>query len=232
MRRALLTAALAGGLLGAAPAAAQTPAASAAAARRPATATSAVTGARLFIGGIAGGGSVENVGGLLGGELGVRLSNLLDLVGEGLWMEDVVTRRRLGIANTVGAALQTSQGKTATATVTAPASYGGAGVRLMLTTSGDLRPYAVFGVGAAHVALKPVFTLNGSDITSTLPQYGVTLGSDLTGEVTKPAFTGGAGVQYAQPRWYAHGGVRVISIRTPDQATNVLTASVSVGVRF
>jgi hypothetical protein len=54
----------------------------------------------------------------------------------------------------------------------------------------------------------------------------------LTGEVTEPAFTGGFGVRFAQMRWYIDGGIRVISIRTSDQATNVLGASASVGFKF
>jgi hypothetical protein len=199
---------------------------------RPPAAAAATKDTGFFAGATAGAASVQNVGGLFGGEAGFGLSDNLDVFGEGLWMEDVVTRRRLGLANTIGTYLQTSQGKAATGTVVAPAAYGGAGVRFAFMTSGAVRPYVAFSVGAAHIALRPAFTLSGSDVTAALSQYGVTIGSDLTGEVTKPAFSGGGGVRFAPNRWYVDGGVRVISIRTTDQTTNVLRASVSLGVKF
>jgi hypothetical protein len=60
----------------------------------------------------------------------------------------------------------------------------------------------------------------------------VTIGSDLTGEETKAAFSGGAGVRFAPNRWYVNGEVGVISIQTTDQTTNVLRASVSLGLKF
>jgi hypothetical protein len=231
MRRVFLTAALAGGLLSAVPVAAQSSAAPAS--RPPVTPPpSSANSAGLFVGGIAGAASVRNVGGLFGGELGVRLSDMLDVFGEGLWMQDVVTRRRLQSATTIGAYLQGSQGKVATSTVIAPASYGGGGVRLMFRISGRLRPYFAFGVGGAHIVFKPAFTLSGSDITSSLQQFGIVLGRDLTGEVTRPAFTGSVGVRLAQARWYVDGGFRVLSIRTSDQPTNVLQAGAAVGFRF
>src|SRR5438105_1787940 len=106
MRRLFLIAALAGGLLSAAPVAAQTPAAPAN--RPPSPAPGTANGSGLFLGGIVGGGSVQNAGGLFGGELGVRVSDMVDIFGEGVWMQDVVTRRRLETANTVGAYLQSS----------------------------------------------------------------------------------------------------------------------------
>ena len=40
----------------------------------------------------------------------------------------------------------------------------------------------------------------GSNVTSTLPQYGVTLGSDLTGTLTEPAVSAGFGVRTSQTR--------------------------------
>ncbi len=210
-------------------AAAQTPVAPAA---QPQAASSPAKGTGFYISGNAGIASVEHVGGMAGGEAGFRLSDRLEIFGEGVWMEDVVTRRRLEHANTVAAYLQASQGKPATGTVIAPASYGGGGVRFMFMTSGSVRPYATLSVGGAHIALQPVFTLNGTDVTSSIGQYGVTLGSDLTGEVNKPAFGGGGGVRFALTRWYMDGGVRVISIRTSDQTTNVLGVSATAGIKF
>jgi hypothetical protein len=185
-----------------------------------------------FVAGIAGAAAVHNGGGLAGGEIGVAISKRIEIFGEGLWMQDVVTGKRMSAADTVASYLQTTQGKPATGTVEAPASYAGGAVRIMLTTTGAARPYIAAGFGAAHVAYKPMFTLSGADITGSLPQYGVTLGSDITGETTEPAFTLTPGVRFGRGRWYVDGQVGLVSIRTSEEATNVLRVSGAFGVTF
>jgi len=229
MRRVFAAAVLTGALCTGWTAAAQTPTP---AAPKPMAPMSGPLGGRLFIGGIAGGGAVQKIGGLAGGEIGFEVTEGLDVYGEGLWIQNVATRRRLDLAQIISTSLQASQGKTATSDVVAEAGYGGAGVRLMLTNHGTIRPYATFSVGAAHITPKPTFTLGGTDITSSLSTYGVTLGSDVTGEITKPAIGGGVGVRAWQGKLYFDGGLRVISIRTPDQPTNVLRVSGAVGMKF
>jgi hypothetical protein len=54
----------------------------------------------------------------------------------------------------------------------------------------------------------------------------------LTGEVTKPAFGGGIGVLVDQGRWYVDVGVRVTSIQTDGQPTNVIRAGGGIGIKF
>lgn len=223
MRRLFLAAAFTGAVFCAAHAAAQTPAA---------TPVPAPAGLQWFVGGIGGAGSVQTVFGVVGAELGVALNDKIAVFGEGLWMGNVVTRRRLALADTVAAYLQTSQGKAATGDVVAPATYGGGGVRVLLARQQGAEIYGTFSVGAAHVALQPVFTLGGADVTTSLAQYGVTLGRDLSHEVTVAAFGGGAGVRIPRGRWYLDGGLRVTSIRTADQPTNALRAIVTVGMTF
>lgn len=193
---------------------------------------STFAGGRLLIGGVGAAGAVQHVGGVAGGELGFQLWDRLGIFGEALWMQDVVTRRRVDIARTVTTYLQDSQGKAASGEVTAPATYGGGGIRLTLLQRGRLRPYVLFSAGAAHVALRPAFALNGADITGALPQFGVTIGRDLSNEVTKPAFGGGGGVRLLRSRWYLDGSARVTSIRTAGQATNVLHVGGAFGLRF
>src|SRR6476659_6909107 len=80
---------------------------------------------RLSIGAIAGTGAVEKAGTLAGAELGLPISGAIEVFGEGVWIENVVTRRRLSGADTLIGFLQSSQGKAATGTVKAPAVYGG-----------------------------------------------------------------------------------------------------------
>ena len=181
---------------------------------------------------MAGAGSVHKAAGLLGGQLGFRLSDRIDIVGEGVGLLDVVSRQRLDMANLVGTYLQASQGGAVSSTVKAPAFYAGGGLHLMLTGVQRVRPFVAVGAGMARVTLQPAFTLGGADVTASLPQYGVTLGSDLTGSSTKPAFAGGVGVRIAQGRWGIDADVGVISIRTPGSPTNVLRTSVGLGFGF
>jgi hypothetical protein len=226
MLKGLLTAAA---MLAPLPAAAQTPTPAAAPmAQHPGTGTPA----NWFVGGAAGVGAVQNVGALAGGELGYSLTDQIDLVGEVTWMQDVVTRRRLGFASTVASYLQSSQGGTATGTIKAPSTYGGVAVRIRLASRGRVRPYATVGGGVAQVTYNPTFTVGGTDVTAALPQYGVTLGRDVTERVTNAAVTGGLGVRLLQDRWYVDGAFRVTSIRTTGQATNVARVSGTFGVRF
>lgn len=201
-------------------------------ARPPAQPAPAASGQKLSIGAIGGVGAVQKAGGLAGGELDFRLSNRLTAIGEGLWLQNVVTRRRLDLAAAVASSMQTTQGKTATGTVEAPSFYAGGGVRLDLTTHGTWRPFVSFTGGIARITLQPTFTLGGSDVTTSISTYGVTLGEDLTGESTEPAFSGAFGVRMLHGRWYVDGAVGVIAIQTPDQATNVVRASAGFGLRF
>jgi hypothetical protein len=187
---------------------------------------------RLEFSGVAGAAAVKNVGGAFGGELAFPVSDRLELFGEGLWMQDVVSRRRVERTRTVSEYLESSQGKPVSGTVIAPAAYGGGGMRIMLTRQGPVRPYVAFSAGAAHVAYTPEFILAGENVVQALPQYGVTLGRDLTGDVTKFAFGGGGGVRFPRGRWSLDGGVRVLSIRTADQPINVVSVRAALGWKF
>lgn len=187
---------------------------------------------RWFIGGFAGASAVQNAGGTAGGEFGLRLTHAIDVFGEGAWMQDAVTRRRLELAQSVASVLQASQGRAASGTIEAPAGYGGAAIRIALTHGGRIRPYVTAGAGMARITLKPSFILAGADVTANLPAYGVTLGRDLTGNLSKPAFTGGIGVRIPRGAWYIDGGFHVLSIQTDEQVTRVLRAGGGIGFNF
>jgi hypothetical protein len=189
------------------------------------------TDGRLFIGGSGGAGAVQKVGGVYGGELGFHLTDQIDVFGEGVWLQNVATRWRLGLASTVASLLQTSQGTTGSATLDAPAVCMDAGARFAFTT-GRVRPYVIVGAGMARMTLKPVFTLSGTNITNSLPTFGVTLGRDLSGARTQPAFTGGVGVRMSQGRWYIDGGLRATRIQAVDEAIMAVRATATFGLRF
>jgi opacity protein-like surface antigen len=76
------------------------------------------------------------------------------------------------------------------------------------------------------------FSIDGSDVTASLAQYGVVLGTGLSGSQTKAMLVLGGGVQV--PLWerlvvdlqYRYG--RIFT----DPGTNVNRAGVGVGIRF
>lgn len=187
----------------------------------------------MGFGGVTSGlGIVQNVGAIAGAEGGIHLSGNLDVVAEGGWAADMVTRRIAGLTTPVVNYLTATQGKTAVGTVKAPGLYGLAGVRWVAPMSGSLRPYVLGQVGVARIEYQPTFTLGGTNVTSTISTYGVTLGNDLAGTVTKMAFGGGVGMLYVNGSWYADAGYRFLSIGTETQRTPFSRLHIGFGVRF
>ena len=197
----------------------------------PASAQPADAG-KVYLGALVGAQSVQKVGALAGVEVGYPVSDRLMVQGELTWLQNTVTRRRIGTAESVATFLQQTQGGTATAALDAPAVFAGGGVRWFLTTERSLRPYLIAEVGLARVTFRPTFTLKGSDVTALLPQYGVTLGSDLADSTTKPALSGGFGVATTRSVWRISADLRVTSIRSVDQPTNVLRVNLGIGRDF
>ena len=110
----------------------------------------------------------------------------------------------------------------ATATITAPAWWFGGGVQHVVATHGTLQLLAMGQAGVARVAIRPAFTLGGGDVTTRLPDYGVALGSDLTGAAMVPAFGGGVALRIPHGIWNVDAGIRILSLRTSGQPSNVL----------
>ena len=115
-----------------------------------------------------------------------------------------------------------------------PATYWGLGGRWVFEQVNlkDLRPYALATFGSGYTNIKSTFTLGGADISGSLPQYGVTLGSDLAGKSYHFAVDAGGGVVWAVRSWYTDFGVRLVSIGGQDQQTNVIRLVVGGGYRF
>jgi hypothetical protein len=210
------------------PAAAQTPAAPKPTA--PTMSASADSGFHIAVlGGLA---AVQNVGGLVGAEAGYKVNRNVEIDAEGFWMQDAVSRARLDAATGLATYLTSSLGKATTAVIKAPTTYGGGGVKLFIPMDGDVHPYVTVGAGVARVVLTPTITVAGADVTASLATYGVTLGSDFTGAVTKAAINGGLGVQFDRNKLAIDLGIRLTSIQTDGQKTNVLRAHVGFGYKF
>jgi hypothetical protein len=187
---------------------------------------------KYFIGGVGGLQAVQSAGGLAGGLVGLHLSPRADVFGEAIYLQDVATRRRVELASNVAGYLTQTQGKTATGTVSIPALMISGGVRYFLSSSPNVRPYVIAQAGLARTALRPNFVLSGADVTTSLGQYGVTLGADLSGTGVKPAFGAGIGFMMGKGVWYIDPAVRVLSVEFSGQRAAVVTAAVGIGRRF
>jgi opacity protein-like surface antigen len=81
-------------------------------------------------------------------------------------------------------------------TVKQPVDFVDAGVRYEVDIHSKLMPYVLAGVGIGMVKPDAQFAVNGASVNATLAQYGVALGSDLTGTTSKFMAVGGAGARY------------------------------------
>lgn len=112
-----------------------------------------------------------------------------------------------------------------------PVTFGVAGVRYGFP-NGKFEPYVLGGGGVARVKRDVAFTIGGSDVTSGLQQYGVALGTDLSGSETKAMISAGAGVAWlAWQRLVVDFQYRYGRVLT-DEGLNINRAGIGVGVRF
>jgi opacity protein-like surface antigen len=115
-----------------------------------------------------------------------------------------------------------------------PITFGVAGLRFLIpVASRSLTPYLAVGGGVARVKQDVSFAVNGGDVTATLPQLGVVLGSDLSGTETVGMGTAGLGVAWSP--WQAlviDFQYRYGRVFASDAGINVNRAGVGIGVRF
>jgi outer membrane protein with beta-barrel domain len=178
--------------------------------------------------------TVQNTGAIFGGEAGARVWRKLDLSLEAGSLGDVVSQKQVDAASPLTGFLEQTQGQTADLTMKSPALYGGLGARWVFEDKllvHRARPYVRAAIGGARVKHESTFTLNGSDVTNSLDQYGVKLGVDMSGTETKAAITGGAGVLIPVRNFYVDLGYRLTSIQTTE-TVNVNCFNVGVGARF
>jgi opacity protein-like surface antigen len=114
-----------------------------------------------------------------------------------------------------------------------PVTFGLAGVRYRFGSSQKVEPYVMGGGGVAQVKKEVSFSINGGDVTSTLGQFGVVLGSDLSGSETKAMLTIGVGAVWpAFDRIIVDFQYRYGRVFTEDEGLNVSRAGIGIGVRF
>jgi opacity protein-like surface antigen len=162
-----------------------------------------------------------------GGEFGISVTSGLQVFVEGGLVRNAAPSDLAANAAAIANAIQ------AQFTAKEPITFGLAGVRVLLGSSSGVQPYLLGGAGIAHLKKDVAFTVNGSDVTNSIQQYGVVLGSDLSGSLNKTMITVGGGVVW--PAWkrlvldfqYRYG--RVLS---SDEKINVNRAGVGIGIRF
>jgi opacity protein-like surface antigen len=169
----------------------------------------------------------------IGGEVGYGVTDALQIFFEAGRMGNVATSdidaRAQLIGNRIGASISTGQ----------TAAYFDAGVKYRLSEYGRWRPYALLGVGAASVKTTVNFAIGGNDVTSRIDQYGVQLGSDLSGTFTKMFLTVGAGTtatigkRYLADLSYRYGRIfpKTSEVEN-DQGINTQRVQVGIGIRF
>jgi opacity protein-like surface antigen len=181
----------------------------------------------------------------IGGEAGYSLTDALQLFLEGGRMANVATTDVDARAMTIGNAITPVPASVSTAQ---RAAYFDIGVKYRLSEhfkgrpnwlSSRWRPYGLLGVGAASVKTTTNFSIGGTDVTGQLDQYGVQLGNDLSGTVTKAFLTVGLGTnatlgqRYLLDFSYRYGRVfpRTSQI-ADDKGINTQRLQAGIGIRF
>ncbi len=184
-----------------------------------------------YLGALSGIQVVDHGAAIAGGEFGIRLRRNVQVVVGASRLWDVVTTSRVDEVNGFASYIQQTQGKPASGSIDAPAWVATAGLRYIRETRVGVRPYVMANVGLGRVEYRPTFILNTRDVTTSVSQYGVTLGRDLLGPGNHLAYGAGAGLVFGE-KWYLDLGVRLTRINTPDHVTDVRRISIGVGRRF
>lgn len=168
-----------------------------------------------------------------GAEIGVAIKPNLQIFVEAGIVRDVATPEIGSAAQAIAGFLSQTQANVGFR-VKEPVTFGVAGIKVIVPIEGRLRPYVVGGAGIASVKQDVSFTVGGSDVTSSLPtQYGVQLGTDLSGSFSKPMIVAGAGAMW--PAWQqlvVDVQFRFGRVFAEDGGINVSRAGIGIGIRF
>jgi opacity protein-like surface antigen len=168
-----------------------------------------------------------------GGELGYTVMPNVQVFGEFGHTRNVATAEIGAAAQTIASAVAQTAGNVGYS-VKQPMTFGVAGVKYLLPLGSQrLLPYAMAGFGAAHVTQEARFTVAGADVTNNMAQFGVVLGSDLSGSFTKAMFTLGGGITY--PVWQSmilDFQFRYGHVFASGESINSSRAGLGVGLRF
>jgi opacity protein-like surface antigen len=167
-----------------------------------------------------------------GVEAGVRIGGGPDVFAEFGRVADVSTAEISADAQLVASQLAQLQNNVSFS-VAEPVRFFAAGVKYGMPTSWSLKPYVLAGFGFATVRQDVAFRVGNSDVTSTLDQFGIALGGDLSGSFTKPMVVVGAGAIYPiHGSFFADFQFRYNRIFAPGSAIPLGRAGLGLGFRF
>ena len=164
-----------------------------------------------------------------GAEIGVNLKPNLQIFGE----YGRVTNAAPSDLGTSAQLIVGFLGTGFTMTAKEPIAFGLGGVRYLIPTAGKLKPYVTAGGGVGTVKKDVTFSNGGTDITGNLAQFGVVLGTDLSGSETKAMLSLGAGAVWPiGDRLMIDLQYRFGRVFASDAGINVNRAGVGIGIRF
>jgi hypothetical protein len=146
--------------------------------------------AQLNIGTIAS----KGAGVLIAAEGGMAVAENIEAFADLGWSSKLQPATLDPSARTISDFLQRTTGQPAAYSSDAPAFFGDLGARYFFKPRYGVRPYGLGSIGFARIDQQVQFTLSGNDVTSNIGDYGVTLGEDLDGAVTKASLGLGVGV--------------------------------------
>jgi len=185
---------------------------------------------RVYIGAV-GGVTLGNVtASTYGGEFGYRFGVAFELFAEGGRMTDVTSSATADAAAAIGNYLGTLGQGTASWTVVSPANYGAVGARYLFL-AGAVVPYVAVSMGVANLEHDTTYSLNGTDVTGSLPSLGVQLGDDLDGTTNNFLLTAGGGVRIPLGPIQLDIGARYGRIFS-DPGTDTFRVYAGAGFRF
>jgi hypothetical protein len=168
-----------------------------------------------------------------GAEGGVTVAPKLVVFGEFGWVRDTAPSEVGVAAQAIAGYLTAQQTASVGYSVKQPVTFGVVGVKYLIPYDAEIQPYVLGGMGIARYTRDVSFTVGGTDVTSNISQYGVVLGSDLSGSMTKPMLTAGGGVA-----WTFHAPLvvdlqfRYGRIFAEGKGINVSRAGIGIGIRF
>jgi opacity protein-like surface antigen len=132
-----------------------------------------------------------------GGEGGFKITPNLQIFVEIGTVRNVATSALGTHAQAIASYLTATQSSPVTFTGREPVVFGTGGLKYIFYTNAEkLEPYVLLGFGVARVTKDVHFYVGGADVTSSLDQYRVILGSDLSGEETDPMLEVGGGLYW------------------------------------
>lgn len=167
-----------------------------------------------------------------GVEAGFSIAARLQVFGEVAHVNDTSPASLSTAAQVIAGALSQTQSNVGYH-AEQPTTFGAGGIRFLFPTSPKVEPYVLVGAGVASVKKNVTYTINGTDVTGNLPQYGVVLGTDLSGTETKMMLDLGGGVAWAPwQKLVVDFQYRYGRVFTEDEGLNISRAGIGIGVRF